>query len=231
MRAVDFVTAAGLTGLAFVTPHRLTRIRLAAYVAANCALAGVVTANAVRLEAIGESYEEGLVVALPESVGRSVRERPAPTLLAVGLAGAAVTAAIMPLGLKSDRILHEWLERRGVGHPRVVMAALTGLTAQPPVATSSEMSKLAIFMASMLAERCLRASDYAPGQRQSVARRDIDCQRRYRVAQGQVAEWFKAAVLKTAVGESSPWVRIPPCPPPIRPKKGLPKEPFFNHLA
>ena len=31
--------------------------------------------------------------------------------------------------------------------------------------------------------------------------------------QGQVAEWFKAAVLKTAVGGSSPWVRIPPCPP------------------
>ena len=30
---------------------------------------------------------------------------------------------------------------------------------------------------------------------------------------GQVAEWFKAAVLKTAVGASSPWVRIPPCPP------------------
>ena len=30
---------------------------------------------------------------------------------------------------------------------------------------------------------------------------------------GQVAEWFKAAVLKTAVGVSLPWVRIPPCPP------------------
>ena len=30
---------------------------------------------------------------------------------------------------------------------------------------------------------------------------------------GQVAEWFKAAVLKTAVGGSLPWVRIPPCPP------------------
>jgi len=28
-----------------------------------------------------------------------------------------------------------------------------------------------------------------------------------------VAEWFKAAVLKTAVGESPPWVRIPPLPP------------------
>jgi hypothetical protein len=28
-----------------------------------------------------------------------------------------------------------------------------------------------------------------------------------------VAEWFKAAVLKTAVGESPPWVRIPPRPP------------------
>ena len=30
---------------------------------------------------------------------------------------------------------------------------------------------------------------------------------------GRVAEWFKAAVLKTAVGESLPWVRIPPLPP------------------
>jgi hypothetical protein len=30
---------------------------------------------------------------------------------------------------------------------------------------------------------------------------------------GRVAEWFKAAVLKTAVGASSPWVRIPPRPP------------------
>ncbi len=30
---------------------------------------------------------------------------------------------------------------------------------------------------------------------------------------GRVAEWFKAAVLKTAVGESPPWVRIPPLPP------------------
>ncbi len=30
---------------------------------------------------------------------------------------------------------------------------------------------------------------------------------------GRVAEWFKAAVLKTAVGVSLPWVRIPPLPP------------------
>jgi hypothetical protein len=28
-----------------------------------------------------------------------------------------------------------------------------------------------------------------------------------------VAEWFKAAVLKTAVGATPPWVRIPPLPP------------------
>jgi hypothetical protein len=32
---------------------------------------------------------------------------------------------------------------------------------------------------------------------------------------GRVAEWFKAAVLKTAVGASSPWVRIPPLPPDV----------------
>lgn len=30
---------------------------------------------------------------------------------------------------------------------------------------------------------------------------------------GWVAEWFKAAVLKTAEGASLPWVRIPPHPP------------------
>jgi hypothetical protein len=30
---------------------------------------------------------------------------------------------------------------------------------------------------------------------------------------GEVAEWFKAAVLKTAVGSRPPWVRIPPSPP------------------
>ncbi len=30
---------------------------------------------------------------------------------------------------------------------------------------------------------------------------------------GWVAEWFKAPVLKTGVGECSPWVRIPPHPP------------------
>ena len=30
---------------------------------------------------------------------------------------------------------------------------------------------------------------------------------------GRVAERFKALVLKTSVGESPPWVRIPPLPP------------------
>ena len=35
----------------------------------------------------------------------------------------------------------------------------------------------------------------------------------FAVPAGWVAEWFKAAVLKTAVGGSLPWVRIPPCPP------------------
>src|ERR1700750_419292 len=30
---------------------------------------------------------------------------------------------------------------------------------------------------------------------------------------GEVVEWFKAPVLKTGVGASLPWVRIPPSPP------------------
>ena len=35
---------------------------------------------------------------------------------------------------------------------------------------------------------------------------------------GGVAEWLNAPVLKTDVGESLPWVRIPP-PPPQKPNK------------
>ena len=35
----------------------------------------------------------------------------------------------------------------------------------------------------------------------------------YRERRGEMAEWFKAAVLKTAVGSRSPWVRIPLSPP------------------
>ena len=37
-----------------------------------------------------------------------------------------------------------------------------------------------------------------------------------RMLPGRVAEWFKAAVLKTAVGATLPWVRIPPLPPASR---------------
>ena len=33
---------------------------------------------------------------------------------------------------------------------------------------------------------------------------------------GEVAEWFKAPVLKTGVGASLPWVRIPPSPPRLK---------------
>ncbi len=35
----------------------------------------------------------------------------------------------------------------------------------------------------------------------------------YLVSSGGVAEWLNAPVLKTDVGESLPWVRIPPPPP------------------
>src|SRR5690606_21194525 len=42
---------------------------------------------------------------------------------------------------------------------------------------------------------------------------------------GRVAEWFKAAVLKTAEAVMSPWVRIPPLPP-LRPALGN----YFTNL-
>ena len=53
---------------------------------------------------------------------------------------------------------------------------------------------------------------------------------------GGVAEWLNAPVLKTDVGESLPWVRIPP-PPPQKPNKhwaigkALKREPFSFQSA
>ena len=50
-----------------------------------------------------------------------------------------------------------------------------------------------------------------------------------------MAEWFKAAVLKTAVGSRLPWVRIPPCPPLLRPvfepREALMRVPILVLLA
>ena len=43
---------------------------------------------------------------------------------------------------------------------------------------------------------------------------------------GQVAEWLNAAVLKTAVRVSVPWVRIPPCPPD---SQSLHRQRMFTH--
>jgi hypothetical protein len=39
---------------------------------------------------------------------------------------------------------------------------------------------------------------------------------------GSVAEWFKALVLKTSVGGTPPWVRIPPLPPILQ---------FFTYIS
>lgn len=125
MRAVDLATTAGLTALALVTPHKLSRPQLAAYVTANCAIAGLMIADAVRQDVIEDPTAEGLVESLPESVKTWLETRPVPPLLATGAAGAAVTAALMPLGLRMDRGLHQWLERRGVSNPRLVIAGLT----------------------------------------------------------------------------------------------------------
>ena len=41
----------------------------------------------------------------------------------------------------------------------------------------------------------------------------LECEKHGFSRVGWVAEWFKAPVLKTGVGESPPWVRIPPHPP------------------
>ena len=55
------------------------------------------------------------------------------------------------------------------------------------------------------------ASRFPPLQRPAASMARVEGDRL--VTSGRVAEWFKAAVLKTAVGATPPWVRIPPLPP------------------
>jgi hypothetical protein len=49
--------------------------------------------------------------------------------------------------------------------------------------------------------------------RMTIPKRAESAQGKWVAVSGRVAEWFKAAVLKTAVGATPPWVRIPPRPP------------------
>ena len=50
---------------------------------------------------------------------------------------------------------------------------------------------------------------------QKILRQPLDNikETQYSLSIGGVAEWLNAPVLKTDVGESLPWVRIPPPPP------------------
>src|ERR1700735_3168366 len=48
---------------------------------------------------------------------------------------------------------------------------------------------------------------------------------------GEMAEWFKAAVLKTAVGVSLPWVRIPLSPPEIKQSPCIQGLCFISHCV
>ena len=60
------------------------------------------------------------------------------------------------------------------------------------------------------------ASSFVGGQPFRIAARQVcgrGCLRLEPKSQGSVAEWFKALVLKTSVGGTPPWVRIPPLPP------------------
>ena len=57
-----------------------------------------------------------------------------------------------------------------------------------------------------------RKTRYLPSCRISALAKRVQFVHK-RKQDGQVAERFKAPVLKTGVRETVPWVRIPPCPP------------------
>src|SRR3989339_862380 len=76
--------------------------------------------------------------------------------------------------------------------------------------------------ANVLGKQFPRGFESRPLRLRSPKRATTDTVRQTRVSEidtssnylnGEMAEWFKAAVLKTVVDESPPWVRIPLSPP------------------
>src|SRR5579875_211092 len=57
------------------------------------------------------------------------------------------------------------------------------------------------------------------------------CLQPHLVSPGEVVEWFKAAVLKTAVSARAPWVRIPPSPPKILSVKRVPRTSLVTRFS
>src|SRR6185437_858742 len=97
-----------------------------------------------------------------------------------------------------------------VGDPVALPVPRPRLAPEPPPARLRDLRPLPHPPpAAGLTQRACRRPDPGPGTA-VVARKRAAL---YLAAEGWVAERFKAAVLKTAVGESPPWVRIPPHPP------------------
>lgn len=103
----DLLEATVTGALTLVDPHRLSPRRRTAYRLAVAALSGFVADRAVREG--GEDFDA------------FEQANIAP---AVGFGAAGLVFGSMPLWERTDLATHRWLERRGVKHPRRVLAAL-----------------------------------------------------------------------------------------------------------
>ena len=117
------------------------------------------------------------------------------------------------------------MQRRSSARARRLFAARTSFARLSPFAVRPERRALTVDPYPTLVNIAPRA-----GAANRLSRRVVNgclrmcggsvaapCQHRHHRAwecrSGEVAEWFKAPVLKTGVGASLPWVRIPPSPP------------------
>ena len=104
--------------------------------------------------------------------------------------------------------------RAGRPAPRPAPNATAASRHQCPAAHRTQLAA-SVSASRWLAWRASRVHRAPCTARRRLARPNVNRDRRAAL-NGEVAEWFKAAVLKTAVGASPPWVRIPPSPPPSK---------------
>src|SRR6188768_1694736 len=126
---------------------------------------------------------------------------------------------IAEAGSRSKHRCKRWPEGRRTGRPE--SNCRSGLRSKSRRAEQygemAEWFKAAVLIAeagSRSKHRCKRWPEgRRAGRLESNCRGGLHSKPRRAEQYGEMAEWFKAAVLKTAVGLRPPWVRIPLSPP------------------
>ncbi len=118
-------------------------------------------------------------------------------------------------GRRSEHRRSRWPEGRGTGCPESNCRGACGARLLQVEGEMAEWFKAAVLLAEAGRRSEHRRSRWPEGRGTGCPESNCRgaCGARLLQVEGEMAEWFKAAVLKTAVGLRPPWVRIPLSPP------------------